>query len=105
MRREQAARKAVRAYIYCYHAGMAKHAEFVQYTIRGVPREIDRMLRKKAAQRKQSLNQVVLDELAASAMGRRVRADFSDVAGGWVPDPAFEEAIAAQRQIDPEQWK
>lgn len=31
--------------------------------------------------------------------------DLSDIAGTWVDDPGFDEAIAAQRQIDPELWK
>lgn len=31
---------------------MKKQTEFVQYTVRGIPREVDRVLRCKAAQRK-----------------------------------------------------
>jgi hypothetical protein len=31
--------------------------------------------------------------------------DLSDIAGTWVEDPAFDEAIEAQRQIDPDMWK
>ena len=77
----------------------------VQYTIRGVPPEVDRALRQKAAQRKQSLNQVVLDELTLATIGRPIRADFMDLVGKWTPDPAFDEIIASQRQIDSEKWK
>jgi hypothetical protein len=33
------------------------------------------------------------------------RADFSDLAGGWTQDPAFDEVLAAQRQIDRDTWK
>lgn len=84
---------------------MAKQAEFVQYTIRGIPREVDRALRRKAARRKQSLNRVIVDELTEAAAGRRVRADFSDVVGRWAADSAFDESMAAQRQIDADQWK
>jgi hypothetical protein len=61
-------------------------------------------LRRKAAQRGQSLNQVVLDELAA-ATGTRRRADFSDLVGQWTPDPACDEILRAQRRIDPNKWK
>ena len=75
-------------------------AEGIQYTIRGVPAEVDRMLRQKAARRKQSLNQVILDELTVATPGGQRRADFSDVVGRWIPDPAFDEILAAQRQID-----
>jgi plasmid stability protein len=77
----------------------------VQYTIRGVPAEVDRALRSKAAQRKQSVNQVVLDELTLATVGRPVRADFADLVGKWTPDPAFDEIVASQRQIDRDKWK
>jgi len=76
-----------------------------QYTIRGVPWEVDRILRQKAAQRKQSLNQVILDELTVATVGRKQRADFSDLMGRWTSDPAFDEILAAQRQIDWDKWK
>src|SRR3954454_21552635 len=48
------------------NVGMKQRGDSVQYTVRGIPREIDRALRQKAAQRKQSLNRVILDELAAA---------------------------------------
>ncbi len=84
---------------------MKRQAHELQYTIRGIPPEVDRALRRKAAQRKQSLNQVILDELTAATTGERKRADFSDVLGKWTPDPAFDEILASQRQIDPDKWK
>ena len=77
----------------------------LQYTVRGIPPEVDRIFREKAAQRKQSLNQVILDELTVSAVGRQRRADFSDLVGQWTPDPAFDDILAAQRRIDPSKWK
>jgi hypothetical protein len=83
---------------------MKKQAE-LQYTIRGVPPEVDRILRHKAARRKQSLNQVILEELTAATIGGQRKADFSDIAGKWVPDPAFDEILASQRQIDWDKWK
>jgi hypothetical protein len=84
---------------------MKQQAKSVQYTIRGIPAEVDRVLRQKAARRKQSLNRVVLDELTAASIGQRRKADFSDIAGQWTPDPAFDEIMATQRQIDWEKWK
>lgn len=75
------------------------------YTIRGVPEEVDAALRRKARQRRQSLNRVVLDELTRAVIGRPIKADFSDLVGKWTPDPAFDEALAAQRQIDLEKWR
>ena len=77
----------------------------IQYTIRGVPQEVDRALRRKAAQRKVSLNEVILEELTAVTTGARKRTDFHDVTGQWTPDPAFDEIVASQRQIDPDRWK
>jgi hypothetical protein len=79
--------------------------ENVQYTIRGVPQEVDRVLRQKAAHLKISLNQVVVDELTRATIGGARKADFSGLVGQWTPDPGFDEVIAAQRQIDPEKWK
>ena len=84
---------------------MKKQAEQVQYTIRGIPREVDRVLRQKAARRKQSLNQLIVDELTAATIGHSPRADFSDLVGQWVPDPAFDDIMAAQRAIDWDKWK
>jgi hypothetical protein len=84
---------------------MKEQARSVQYTIRGVPAEVDRVLRRKAAQRKQSLNQVILEELTLAAVGGRKHADFSDLVGRWTPDPVFDETLAAQRQIDWDKWK
>jgi hypothetical protein len=84
---------------------MKQQAAPAQYTIRGVPPEVDRVLRQKAARRKQSLNRVILDELIAASIGQRRKADFSDIAGQWTPDPAFDAIMATQRQIDWEKWK
>ncbi|MEX2301504.1 MAG: hypothetical protein WD733_11240 [Bryobacterales bacterium] len=77
----------------------------IQYTIRGVPGEVDRSLRQKAAMRNQSLNQTILDELTLVTVGRKRRADFSDLVGQWTSDPGFDEILAAQRQIDWDKWK
>ena len=76
-----------------------------QYTVRGVPREVDRELRQKASRRKLSLNQVIVDELVQATVGRTRKADFSDLVGRWTPDAAFDEILAAQRQIDWDKWK
>ena len=84
---------------------MKVQASPAQYTIRGIPPEVDRILRKRAAQLKQSLNQVVVDELTRATVGRPRKADFSDVVGRWTPDPAFDEILAAQRRIDRDKWK
>ena len=81
------------------------HVQMVQYTIRGVPAEVDRALRKKATHLKISLNQLVVNELTRATIGRVRKSDFSGLVGQWTPDPAFDEVIASQRQIDWEKWK
>jgi len=88
------------AYIWRYAVGM-KLSSGVQYTVRGIPPEVDIRLRQIAARRKQSLNQVIVEKLTDAAMAGKSRANFSDLVGRWTPDPAFDEIIAAQRQIDP----
>ncbi len=90
---------------FCCHAGIKKQARSVQYTVRGVPREVDTVLRRKAAKRRVSLNQMIIDEMSEAAMGVKKRADFSDLVGKWVPDAAFNEILAAGRRIDLDKWK
>jgi hypothetical protein len=82
-----------------------RKAKTALYTVRGVPKEVDQILRKKAAQNGQSLNQVIVDELTRATLGRPRRSDFSDLVGRWTRDPAFDEILASQRQIDWDKWK
>jgi hypothetical protein len=84
---------------------MKAQAEPIQYTIRGVPPEVDRALRKKSAKLKQSLNQVIVDELTRATIGHPLRSDFSALVGRWIPDSAFDQLLESQRQIDWEKWK
>jgi hypothetical protein len=84
---------------------MKKQALLVQYTVRGVPREVDLLLRQKAAKRKVSLNQMIVEELSEATTGTKIRADFSDLVGKWTPDPAFDEVLSAGRKIDKSKWK
>ena len=66
---------------------------------------MDRGLRLKAEQRKQSLNRVVLDELTQALVGRPMKADFSEFLGQWTEDAGFDEIVGSQRQIDEGKWK
>jgi hypothetical protein len=84
---------------------MRKPAVFTQYTVRRIPIEVDQILRKRAAQRKQSLNQIIVDELVHATSGNVRKADFSDLVGRWTPDSGFDRVIASQRKIDPGKWK
>lgn len=76
-----------------------------QYSVRGVPQEVDALLRKKAARSKRSLNQVIVDELTRATIGAPHKADFTDLVGRWKRDPAFDKILASQRQIDWDKWK
>jgi hypothetical protein len=84
---------------------MSRQAKPLQYTIRGVPTEVDHALRQQAERRKESLNQVILDELTLATIGNRQRADFSDLVGRWTPDAGFDEILKSQRRIDWDKWK
>ena len=78
-----------------------------QYSIRNIPPELDRQLKARAKRLGKSVNQVALDALVAYVGAEpRVR-DLSRM-----PSPlsraehqALEEALAEQRQIDPELWR
>ena len=72
----------------------------LQYTIRGVPPEVDRVLRQRAKDLHKSINQVVLDELSKSTIGPVKYADYSDLVGKWQEDPGFDEMMEFQRKLD-----
>jgi plasmid stability protein len=82
----------------------------MQYTIRNIPKEVDRALRRRAKQQGRSLNEVLLDALAVGAgvrsNGEAVKyRDLSDIAGSWVEDPEFDKIMAEQDQVDPRDWE
>lgn len=77
----------------------------VSYTIRGIPDEVDTALRRKAKLAKKSLNRLIVDELTSATIGRKKKANFSDLVGRWVEDPEFDAIIASQRRIDEAKWK
>jgi hypothetical protein len=78
----------------------------LQYTVRGIPREVDRVLRRKARQRRISLNQLVVEELSAIGGGARARRlrSLDQLGGVWQEDPEFDRILNEQRQIDPALW-
>ena len=75
----------------------------VRYTIRRIPAALDLVLRQRASAAGNSLNDLVLEVLANGiglvGTGRR-RRDLSDLAGSWIPEKAFDAALAAQDQAD-----
>jgi len=79
-----------------------------QYTIRGVPLEVDCKLRQRAKSEGKSLNDValeVLKEAAGLENGKRVYHDLDHLIGTWVEDPEFDAALADQRRIDENLWR
>jgi hypothetical protein len=78
-----------------------------QYTVRNVPASLDRALRRKATERRISLNTLVLQALAAEAGVRpepRRHRDLDGFFGSWIEDPAVDAALADQRQVDAADW-
>lgn len=80
----------------------------IQYTVRGVSERTDSVLREIAAEEGVSLNTVALSLLdAAAEQGEESpRAhDLDALAGSWVADPTFDEAVKVFDQIDPALWR
>ncbi|HAK93846.1 MAG TPA: hypothetical protein DCM87_02250 [Planctomycetes bacterium] len=81
--------------------------EKIQYTIRNVPAQVDRTLRRKASEQKTSLNSVLLAALSREAGegGAVAHHDLDHLAGKWVEDPDCDAALGAQDQVDGELWR
>lgn len=81
----------------------------VQYTVRDVPEQVDRLLRRKARDEGQSLNQVLraalVREAGAGEDALVVHDDLDALAGTWEDDPAIEAALREQDRIDEDVWK
>lgn len=80
----------------------------MQYTLRNVPAQLDRLLRAKAKQEGKSLNEVLLESLArAFGLGAEPtrHRSLEDVAGTWVADAEVERALDDQRAVDADLWR
>jgi hypothetical protein len=89
------------------HAGIAYNA-CMQYTLRNIPRALDRAIRQQARREGKSVNQVAIDGLLAAfglAAEPVKRRDLSAVVGSWAKDPETDAALAEQRQVDPDLWR
>jgi plasmid stability protein len=79
-----------------------------QYTVRNVPSSVDRALRRKAAERGASLNDVLLAALEREAgVGQQAitHHDLDALIGSWVEDPAVDAALLEARRVDPRDWE
>jgi len=80
----------------------------MQYTLRRIPKVVDRELRAAARRTRRSLNEVALEALERGlGLTAEVRAhrDLTDVAGQWHDDPEIDRALAEQRQVDEALWR
>jgi hypothetical protein len=87
-------------------------------TLRNIPPELDRTIRRRAKHRRLSINKTVI-ELLEESLGLRARSpapnpqrnrlhhDLDALAGRWSEQEAalFEQALADQRPIEPHLWK
>jgi hypothetical protein len=81
-------------------------------TVRGVPPDVARVIRRKADETGESVNRVVLGLLEEGAgVGKKRKAvlhhDLDRLVGVWtrVEAKAFDRVLVEQRKIDPELWK
>lgn len=91
-----------------YHAGMKKNQDTVQLTVRGLPRVVASRLKNRAEVQGKSLNRVVVEALMmTSGLGEQPfqSHDLDWIAGTWVEDPGFDQAVASFRVIDEELWR
>ena len=79
----------------------------MQYTLRNIPRAVDRALRSLARREGKSLNDVAIRALAR-ALGVSEQPvqhrDLRDLAGTWQDDPEFDAALADSDRIDESLW-
>jgi plasmid stability protein len=82
-----------------YNAGM-------QYTLRKIPSEVDKALRRRARKEGKSLNEVAIEALSRGAgvetTAQNHELDFA--ISSWIEDPEFDKAMENQRQIDADLW-
>lgn len=92
-----------------YHVGMDSNAKQKrQYTIRNVPRSVDRALRQRARDEGKSLNLILLEALSKEVgVGAEpeLHHDLDALIGSWIHDPETEKALSEQRKINPRDWE
>jgi predicted nucleotidyltransferase len=80
----------------------------MQYTLRKIPREVDKALRQKARKERRSLNDVAIEALSRGAGVDgpvEVNHDLDFAIASWVEDPECEKTLEDQRKIDADLWK
>ncbi len=81
-------------------------------TLRNLPPAVARLIQQKAKENKSSINKTIVGLLEGSVGMKRKKAlpryqDLDALAGSWTAEEAgaFEQALAMQREIDPDLWK
>jgi plasmid stability protein len=80
----------------------------MQYTLRNLPKHLDRAIRERARREQKSLNEVAIDALlrAFGMQGEHAaQRDLADIAGSWREDPELDAVLAEQRRVDPDLWR
>jgi hypothetical protein len=79
-----------------------------QMALRRIPENIRLKLQEAALREAKSLNQTALEALERGLGIAQEQAEFhdlDDLAGTWVPDPAFDRVIEELHQVDAGLWK
>lgn len=95
-------------YLLLARCACSAYNECMQYTIRNIPDYLDAALRTSATEQGKSLNEVAIEALARGSgltEQRTRRRDLHDVAGTWLRDPAFDDALASQDTVDEAMWR
>jgi len=85
-----------------------KSSAFKQYTVRNIPRSVDRALKRKALDKGKSLNALILEALSIEAGLAGEPKSYDDLdflIGSWISDPEVEKALTEQRVVDSKDWK
>lgn len=81
-------------------------------TLRNLPAELDKAIRKRARGKRVSVNKAVIGLLEEHLTQDKMKPaelhhDLDDLCGSWTKEAAdaFDRALAKQRAIDPEVWE
>jgi plasmid stability protein len=79
----------------------------MQYTIRNIPKELDRAIKARAKQLGKSVNQLALETLARSLGVPMRRRALRAMPGAWSDKEArqFDRFLDEHRRVDEELWK
>ena len=86
----------------------ARMQSCMQYTLRGIPRDVDAALRKRAQRERKTLNQAAVEAMAEGLgleRDPRPRRSVRDIVGALPKDPRLEAALEDQRRVEPALWR